>query len=103
MMSCLTLQAQPWAPLCFVCELTHRLRDLLSGLQIRKRVVRDILKKLLSISETVFTFFCVQCPNCRTVLSLGMQSANFFIDVLSNFAMAILSPLCFAMASAHRL
>ena len=59
MMSCLTLQSQPCPPLCFVCQSAHRLRDLLSGLQICKRVVRDILKKRLSICETVFTFFCV--------------------------------------------
>ena len=71
MMSCLTLQSQPWAPLCFVCESAHRLRDLLSSLQICKRVVHDILKKLLSICETVVTFLCAHCPNCRTVVSLG--------------------------------
>ena len=102
-MSCLTLQSQPCPPLCFVCESAHRLRDLLSSLQICKRVGHDILKKVLSICETVFTFLCDHCPNCRTVVSLGLQSAKFFIDVLPNFAMATLSPLCFAMASAHRL
>ena len=58
-------------PLCFVCELAHLLRDLLSSLQICKRVVHDILKKLLAICETVFTFLCDHCPNCRTVVSLG--------------------------------
>ena len=70
-MSCLSLQSQPCPPLCFVCESAHRLRDLLSTLQICKRVVHDILKKLLSICETVVTFLCGHCPNCRTVVSLG--------------------------------
>ena len=54
-----------------MCESAHRLRDLLSSLQICKRVVHDILKKLLSICETVVTFLCGHCPNCRTVVSLG--------------------------------
>ena len=83
MMSCLTLQSQPWAPLCFVCESAHRLRDLLSSLQICKRVVHDILKKLLAICETVFTFLCDHCPNCRTVVSLAMVSAHRLSHLLS--------------------
>ena len=36
------------SPLCFVCESTHRLRDLLSSLQICEPVVHDILKKTFS-------------------------------------------------------
>ena len=78
MMSCLTLQSQPCLPLCLLCESAHRLRDLLSSLQICKRVVHDILKKLLAICETVFTFLCVHCPNCRTVVSSAMvQHVDF--------------------------
>ena len=95
MMSCLTLKASPCDPLCFVCESAHRLRDLLSTLQICKRVVRDILKKLLPICGTVATFLSGHCPNCRTMLSLGLESSQFFTDVLSNVAMATLSSLCF--------
>ena len=49
----------------------HGLSDLLSTLRIRKRVVQDIPKKLLSICGTVVTFLCGKCPNCRTVVSLG--------------------------------
>ena len=71
MMSCLTLKSPPCPHLCFMCESAHRLRDLLSTLQICKRVVHDILKKVLAICETVFTFCCGQCPNCRTVVSFG--------------------------------
>ena len=102
-MSCLTLQSQPCSPLCFVCESAHRLRDLLSSLQICKRVVHDILKKVLSICETVFTFLCDHCPNCRTVVSLGLQSVKFFIDVLSNFAIVISVRATLMVKSAHRL
>ena len=93
MMSCPTLQAQSCIPLCLLCESAHRLRDLLSTLQICKRVVHDILKKLLSICGTVITFLSGHCQNCKTVVSLGLTSLPFFIDVLSNFAMATLSPV----------
>ena len=67
------------------------------------RVRQGILKKLLSICGTVITFLSGHCQNCRTVVSLGSESPQFFIEVLSNFAMTIVSPLCFAMVSARRL
>ena len=82
-MSCLTLQWQVCAHLCLLCVSAHRLRDLLSSLQICKRVVHDILKKVLAICETVFTFLCDQCPNCRTVVSLAMVSAHRLSHLLS--------------------
>ena len=56
-----------------VVKSAHRLRDLLSTLQICKRVVHDILKKLLSICGTVITFLRDHCPICRTVVSLGVS------------------------------
>ena len=71
MMSCLTLQLRPCIPLCFMCESAHRLRDLLSTLQICGRVVHDILNTVLSMCETVFIFLRDHCPNCRTVMPLG--------------------------------
>ena len=102
-MSCLTLQWQLCPPMCFAMVSTHRLSHLLSTLQICKRVVHDVLKKLLSNCGTVVTFLFDHCQNCRTVVSLGLESSQFFIDVLSNFAVAIVSLLCFAMVSARRL
>ena len=94
MMSCLTLQLRPCTPLCFVCESAHRLRDLLSSLQICKRVVHDILKKVLAICGTVFTFCCGQGPNCRTVVSFGgfiLASAPGFLGP------SALSKACFTL------
>ena len=94
MMSCLTLQLWPCAPLCFMCESAHRLRDLLSSLQICKRVVHDILKKVLAICGTVFTFCCGQGPNCRTVVSFGgfiLASAPGFLGP------SALSRACFTL------
>ena len=60
-----------WSRTALVVESAHRLWDLLSTLQICKRVLQDILKKLLSICGTVITFLRGQCPICRTVVSLG--------------------------------
>ena len=60
-----------WWRTALVVKSAHRLRDLLSTLQICKRVLQDILKKLLSICGTVITFLSGHCQNCRTVVSLG--------------------------------
>ena len=94
MMSCLTLQAQPCIPLCLLCDSAHWLRDLLSRLQICKRVVHDILKKVLAICGTVFTFCCGQGPNCRTVVSLG---GFILASALGLLGPSALSKACFTL------
>ena len=82
-----------WSRTTLVVESAHRLSHLLSTLQICKQVVQDIPKKLLWICGTVFTFWRGQCPNCRTVVSLG----GFILASAPEF----LSPWAFVQSMLH--
>ena len=77
-----------------VVKSAHRLWDLLSTLQICKRVLQDILKKLLSICGTVITFLSGHCQNCRTVVSLCVSILAPGLEA-SKSGFGCLSPKCY--------